>query len=156
MPIKAQFFSDIARTKFGLHENNIASLLPERRKQVESYSSNLKQAGLQNKRSREAECQIHIQENVWEIYHLLKLQKTAVGFKKIQSLYLLKTGQVKTVSDLANIVGVHQVTMREWLKKYLKEGVSGLLSMPLSNGLPPMLKEIMLTGLKERLNNHQR
>ncbi|MGK7873040.1 MAG: hypothetical protein AB4426_06930 [Xenococcaceae cyanobacterium] len=149
--MKAGVSSELEMGKLGAPKNNLASLLELRRKKIDSFTSNCQGTEAQDKNSQKQDCLVDIQESAWEIYQLLKQQKTAVRFQKVQVLYLIKTGQVKTVSDLANIVGVHQVTMREWLKKYLKEGVPGLLEMPLHKGLPPIIEEITLTDLKERL-----
>lgn len=47
---------------------------------------------------------VEISESVEELHDLLRKQKTASSLERIQALYLLKIGQVKTVQDLAVVL----------------------------------------------------
>jgi len=48
---------------------------------------------------------VEIKESVQELHELLWKQKTASSRERIQALYLLKMGQVRTVQDAAIVVG---------------------------------------------------
>ncbi|MFP4132580.1 MAG: helix-turn-helix domain-containing protein, partial [Halothece sp.] len=69
-----------------------------------------------------------IQETPSQLKKLQTQQKELSKVRKMQGLYLLKIGEVKTVTHLANYLGVHRVTIQKWLKIYRQEGVSELLS----------------------------
>jgi hypothetical protein len=49
---------------------------------------------------------------------LLGRQKTAQGKERVQAIYLLKLGIVKTIGELAQWLGRHRVTVQEWLAAY--------------------------------------
>ena len=57
---------------------------------------------------------IEIVESSHELHHLMETQKTASGFQKVQVLYLLKTQQVKTVENLALMLGRGRITLQRW------------------------------------------
>ncbi|WP_193197781.1 hypothetical protein [Nostoc sp. MG11] len=57
---------------------------------------------------------VEILESAEELHNLLRQQKTALGKERIQALYLLKTGQVKTIQDLAVMLGRGRVTVQRW------------------------------------------
>lgn len=77
-----------------------------------------------------------IKETASELHDLLNQQQSISNFKKIQALYWLKTNQVKTVKEIAKKLGVHRVTVHNWLRKYREEGIIGYLN------------------LKKKINNH--
>lgn len=57
---------------------------------------------------------IEIVESSLELHHLMERQKTASGFQKVQVLYLLKTQQVRTVENLALMLGRGRITLQRW------------------------------------------
>lgn len=58
---------------------------------------------------------LEISESVEELKALLGSQKTAQGKERVQAVYRLKLGQVKTIGELAQWLGRHRVTVQEWL-----------------------------------------
>lgn len=56
---------------------------------------------------------INITETAEELKILMSQQKSGQNFVRIQALYLLKTGQVKTVTALSLILGKHRVTIQD-------------------------------------------
>jgi len=82
---------------------------------------------------------VEIRESVEELHGLLRKQKTASSLERIQALYLLKIGQVKTIQDVAVVVGRARVTVQRWLKDYQESGINGLLSMKKSPGRPAII-----------------
>lgn len=71
--------------------------------------------------------QIKIIESIETLKQLLHQQKTSDNFQKIQVLYLLKSKQVKTITEVAKIVGKHRVTIQWWLRCYQQEGMEEFL-----------------------------
>ena len=61
---------------------------------------------------------VEVKESVEELHELLRKQKTTSNFERIQALYLLKRGQVKTIQHLASILGRGRITVHRWLKLY--------------------------------------
>lgn len=86
---------------------------------------------------------IKILESVETLKKLLEQQKTVDRFQKIQVLYLLKGGKIKTITEVAQVVGRHRVTVQYWLKCYQQEGIEGLLKNKKRGGrnslVPPVL-----------------
>ncbi|BAY29554.1 putative transposase [Nostoc carneum NIES-2107] len=91
---------------------------------------------------------VEIKESVQELHELLLKQKTASSRERIQALYLLKMGQVRTVQDAAMVVGRGRVTVQRWLSTYTKSGINGLLSVNKSTGRPPIINN----SAKEQLS----
>ena len=97
-----------------------------------------------------------IQETPSELKKLQTQQKALSRFRKMQGLYLLKTGEVKTVTHLADYLGVHRVTIQKWLKSYRQEGVRGLLREPEDQGgRPKQLEDSAIAHLQERLSQEE-
>lgn len=71
--------------------------------------------------------QVNIIESIATLKTLLNEQKTSDNFQKIQVLYLLKSKQVKTITEVAQIVGKHRVTIQWWLRCYQQEGIQKFL-----------------------------
>lgn len=95
-------------------------------------------------------------EQPTELKQIQNQQKTITGFRKIQALYLLKTGQVETVSNLSDYLGVHRVTIQRWLKTYREEGLSKLLVVKPRSGRPRKINSSAIALLKERLKNKRK
>lgn len=83
---------------------------------------------------------VEIAESVEELHELLRKQKTVSSRERIQALYLLKKGQVKTIQDVAVVLGRARVTVQRWLKDYSQSGINSLLSTKKSTGRPPIIK----------------
>ena len=69
----------------------------------------------------------------------MKQQKTALGYAKVQALYLIKIQAVETVRYLAVIIGRSEVTIHHWLKLYRTGGIEKLLEVPPKTGRPKKL-----------------
>jgi len=101
-------------------------------------------------------CHLEIQETVSQLHEVLAKQKDIVNYKKVQCLYLMKTGKVGTVKELSELLGVHRVTIQKWFKKYREVGINGLLTTKKSSGRPSVVSERVLSDLKERLSPQKR
>lgn len=69
---------------------------------------------------------VKIEESAEELHELLRKQKTALGKERIQVLYLLKIGQVKTIQELAVVLGRGSATVQRWLKADTESGITTL------------------------------
>ena len=71
---------------------------------------------------------------------------------RLQFLYGLKMGTIKTLSQAAKWLGRHRNTISEWLVKYETGGLSQLLDRQTSPGGPPSIKGEVLEKLTEKLD----
>ena len=72
---------------------------------------------------------VKIKESAEELHELLRKQKTALAKERIQALYLLKIEQVKTIKDLAVVLGRGTATVQRWLKAYTESGINILVQV---------------------------
>lgn len=98
-------------------------------------------------------CGLKIKETKVQLRDILSKQKNAPDYKKIQALYLMKTGQVTTVIEVSELLGVHRVTVQKWFKKYRDQGIDGLLTSKKSTGRPSIVSASTLSDLKEKLTS---
>lgn len=94
---------------------------------------------------------VEIKESVQELHELLLKQKTVSSRERIQALYLLKMGEVKTIQDVAVVVGRGRVTVQRWLSTYTESGINGLLSTKKSSGRPPIINNLARVQLVKEL-----
>ena len=80
--------------------------------------------------------QERIDATVKELKIILSQQRTVINRQKIPALYCLKAGYSLSLTDVAERLGVHRVTVHRWLKKYSMGGLSGLLEIRQSTGRP--------------------
>ncbi len=59
---------------------------------------------------------LDILESSEDLKDLLRKEKVVWKKERIQLLYLLKTRQARTITDAAEILGRHRVTVQEWLR----------------------------------------
>ena len=69
----------------------------------------------------------------------MKAQPTALGYNKVQSLYLLKSNKVKTVREIAGLLGKGETTIHRWFSFYRTGGIDFLLKERKSSGRPKKL-----------------
>ena len=72
---------------------------------------------------------VKIKESAEELHELLRKQKTALAKERIQALYLLIIEQVKTIKDLAVVLGRGTATVQRWLKAYTESGINILVQV---------------------------
>jgi transposase len=96
-------------------------------------------------------CQLQITETTEELKALLAQQNTASSREKIQALYLFKIGQVKTVKELAQVMGRNRITLQRWWRTYRREGIAGLLCVRHSGGRQKVIPPEAIKGLLQRL-----
>lgn len=96
---------------------------------------------------------VKIEESAEELRELLRKQKTALGKERIQSLYLLKIGQVKTIKDLAMVLGRGSATVQRWLKTYTESGITTLVSRKKGSRRPPIINMKVTEQLLKELDD---
>lgn len=97
---------------------------------------------------------IKILESVEILKKLLEQQKTVDRFQKVQVLYLLKSGKIKTITEVAQVVGRHRVTVQYWLKCYQQEGIEGLLKNKKRGGRNSLIPPSVVAILSRELANN--
>ncbi len=98
---------------------------------------------------------VKIKESAEELRELLKKQKTVLGKERIQALYLLKIQQVKTIQDLAVVLGRGSATVQRWLKAYAESGIDTLVSRKKGSGRPPIINTDVREQLSKELEDPQ-
>lgn len=96
---------------------------------------------------------IEISETVEELKGLLKLAENQEVKERVQTLYWLKSGQIKTVSEIANLIGKHRTSVSRWLSSYRTGGIRTLLSKGKSSGRQRKLSPSVEESLKQELQD---
>ena len=90
---------------------------------------------------------LEIEESEAELKQLLGAQRTATGKERVQLLYLVKTGQAKTVQTAAQLLGRHRVTVQGWLSRYRTGGIE----LMLETKVPPVRTRAIPTWAEKAL-----
>jgi transposase len=94
---------------------------------------------------------LEIREGAADLKILLHRQKTGSAKERVYLLYLLKSEQVKSVTEAASLLGRHRVTLERWLGQYRQGGMSQLLSPRPSGGRKRHIREEADQKLQARL-----
>jgi transposase len=90
--------------------------------------------------------------SVGELKIILSEQRTIANRQKIQALYWLKAGLSPSLTDVAERLGVHRITVHRWLKQYSVGGLTSLLKIGKSNGRPGVIPQAIIAGLSKKLS----
>ena len=80
--------------------------------------------------------QERIEATVSQLKIIMQRQRTVTNRQKAQALYLLKSGLSQSITDVAELVGIDRITVQRWLKQYSEGGLSSLLNLGQSTGIP--------------------
>lgn len=80
---------------------------------------------------------IEITESAETLKKLLINASTPQEKERIQTIYWLKTQAVKTVKEIAIMLGRNRVTIQKWLHKYRTGGINLLLESKKNKGGRP-------------------
>ena len=94
---------------------------------------------------------ITISQSTKDLKQLLHQQSSARLKERLQALYWLKSGKVKTRQDLAQLLARGESTVYRWLNLYRQGGLPGLLEVKTSSGRAPKIQGQALERLKQRL-----
>jgi putative transposase len=90
--------------------------------------------------------------SVEELKIILSEQRTIINRQKIQVLYWLKAGLSSSLTDVAERLGVHRITVHRWLKQYSVGGLTSLLKIGQSTGRPRVIPKAIIAGLSKKLS----
>jgi transposase len=96
---------------------------------------------------------IEVAESVESLRELMKKQKSGLGYAKVQSLYLWKTGVADTVRYIAVIVGREESTVHRWFALYRAGGMDALLDENRSPGRPKKVEVETVAKLQQELRD---
>ena len=96
---------------------------------------------------------IAIAESALDLKSLMKKQKNALSYAKIQALYLLKIKVVETIRYLAVIMGRSESTIYYWLQLYRTGGIEKLLSEPPKTGRPKKIGIETVAKIQQELSD---
>jgi putative transposase len=96
--------------------------------------------------------QERIDLSVGELKIILSQQRTITNRQKIQALYWLKAGYSPSLTDVAERLGVHRITVNRWLKQYSVGGLPELLKIGKSTGRPRVIPKAVIAWLSKKLS----
>lgn len=94
---------------------------------------------------------LEIVQSEEELKQLLRQQKTVPSRERVQLLYLLKSKQVETVQEVAQLLGRHRVTVQEWMRRYREGGLEEMLESKARSGRPRAIPQWAEVALQKRL-----
>ncbi len=95
--------------------------------------------------------QIAIAESVEYLKSLMKKQKTALSYAKVQALYLIKIKAAETIRYLAVMMGRSESTVYYWLQLDRDGGLEKLLEEPPKTGRPKKLDIETVAKIQQEL-----
>ena len=102
---------------------------------------------------------LEIQESVEDLKKLMHQQQKTQAKERIQVLYLLKTQQAQTVTQAADLIGRHRVTVQAWLSLYRGGGINAMLAIKPRPGrkasIPTWAVEALAKKLQEEPEGFQ-
>jgi transposase len=96
---------------------------------------------------------LEISETEDKLKLLLRVQKTASAKERVHLLYLLKSGQAKTVERAAALLGRNRVSVQKWLRLYRQGGLARLLERKPHPGRKHSIPQWAQDALSKRLEN---
>jgi len=94
-----------------------------------------------------------IQENIDEIEQMLKTEKNKHKRNRLHALYLIKSKQAKTRTQIAKILSFNRITIGIWLNIYEKHGLSKLLTINTKPNRKLSIPPDILTQLEQKLKD---
>ncbi|WP_287157707.1 helix-turn-helix domain-containing protein [Chloroflexus sp.] len=93
-----------------------------------------------------------IQESAQELKARMRRERHGQKRQRLQMLYLIASGQARTRTALAPLLGVNRETVGDWLRLYADGGLSALLTIRTPPGKAPTIPPAVLDELRERLS----
>jgi putative transposase len=93
-----------------------------------------------------------IEDTGIELKIIMSQQRTVTNRQKVQALYLLKSGLSQSITDVAEVLGVHRITVQRWFKQYREGGLSSLLKLGKSTGRPRAISSEIIAGISTKIN----
>ena len=78
--------------------------------------------------------QERIEDAATELKIIMLQQRTVTNRQKVQALYWLKLGLSQSITDVAEILGGHRITVQRWFKQYSEDDLRALIKLGQSTG----------------------
>jgi transposase len=95
---------------------------------------------------------IDITETEADLKQRLRYAKTASDKERLQLLYLLQSGQAKTVQEAATLLARHRITVQKWLHRYRSGGLEALLAHTPRTGRRQSIPQWAQAALNKQLH----
>lgn len=92
-----------------------------------------------------------ITESAEVLRTMLKAERRPKARQRIHTLYVLASGQARSRTAVAALLGVNRDTIGTWLQIYATGGLDGLLALYRPAGKPPGVPADVQAALRERL-----
>ena len=92
-----------------------------------------------------------ITESVEDLKVLLRQSTQKHQTQRLSVLYLLQSGQAKNRKQVAEMLGVHRISVGQWLETYRTQGLEKLLERRYAPGRVSALSEAQQTALRAEL-----
>jgi transposase len=96
---------------------------------------------------------VEIKETVDELKELIEQAADIRVKERLQVLYLLKSGQVRTLKAASQILIKDTATLYRWLRQYKTGGLAQMLDLYEARGKPASIPAEIVEKLKERLRD---
>ncbi|NJK69218.1 MAG: helix-turn-helix domain-containing protein [Microcoleus sp. CSU_2_2] len=70
----------------------------------------------------------------------------------MQALYLLKSGSRSSITEVAEVLGVHRITVLRLFKQYSEGGLPSLLKQGRSSGRPRVISSEVIAGISTKIS----
>ena len=94
-----------------------------------------------------------IHEESEALLQQMKQEKQLQLRERLQTLYLLKSGEATSITQAARILGRNRTTVQRWMKRYTEEGLEGLLTLHQTGHrqaeIPPWAQEKLKARLRQ-------
>ena len=94
---------------------------------------------------------MEIRETESELKVLMRKEKDATRYEKLQLLYWLKMQTVETILSAAARLGKHRTTIQRWLSSYRSGGIEKLLFQKPRSGRPRIMNPETVERLSKEL-----
>lgn len=92
-----------------------------------------------------------IKESLEGLEKLLIQQKNPRFKERLQALYLLKTGHLPSIIEVAKAIGRHRSTVQRWLGVYRDGDIKAMLEFNTSPGRRPVIPQWAVRSLQKQL-----
>ena len=92
-----------------------------------------------------------ITESAEDLKALLRKSTQAHQIRRLSALYLLRSGQAKNRTQVADLLGVHRLSVGNWFEAYEAGGLEKLLKRRYAPGRVPALTEAQRADLRAEL-----
>jgi transposase len=98
---------------------------------------------------------LDITETEADLKQRLRHAKSASDKERLQLLYLLQSGQAKTVQDAAMLLARHRITVQKWLRLYRAGGLAAMLAHKARTGRQQSIPQWAQEALNRRLHESE-